>query len=368
MRILIVTSGTGGHFYPALCVAERIKKIHPDSKVFFWSQGPLLRNTEIEGVAKKDIPSYPFVGMSKIVQFFAIIKTFFLSLKFIPEILRLNPDCLIAFGGHTSVAPCMSAYMLGITILSHEQNFRAGLTNYLISRFAKFIMTSFPEADPRLPVNKVVFTGLPIRDDIGKVSVEEAERILGFKKSERTILCFGGSQGAQAINETIWSLLPNLDERYLLIHITGEQTVPRLKEIKCRYINFKYFKEMSLLYALADLIISRSGASTVFEIIKTGKSAILIPYPGAMSHQKYNALYLEKLGLGRVVFQNTLSENLLYNMIKEMFDLNYKNINFNRDELLRLQKIDATKNIIDLVEKIIERKMINSLWKTLRKI
>jgi len=128
------------------------------------------------------------------------------------------------------------------------------------------------------------------------------------------------------------------------------------------------FKEMSLLYALADLIISRSGASTVFEIIKTGKSAILIPYPGAMSHQKYNALYLEKLGLGRVVFQNTLSENLLYNMIKEMFDLNYKNINFNRDELLRLQKIDATKNIIDLVEKIIERKMINSLWKTLRKI
>jgi UDP-N-acetylglucosamine--N-acetylmuramyl-(pentapeptide) pyrophosphoryl-undecaprenol N-acetylglucosamine transferase len=258
--------------------------------------------------------------------------------------------------------------MLGITILSHEQNFRAGLTNYLISRFAKFIMTSFPEADPRLPVNKVVFTGLPIRDDIGKVSVEEAERILGFKKSERTILCFGGSQGAQAINETIWSLLPNLDERYLLIHITGEQTVPRLKEIKCRYINFKYYKEMSLLYALADLIISRSGASTVFEIIKTGKSAILIPYPGAMSHQKYNALYLEKLGLGRVVFQNTLSENLLYNMIKEMFDLNYKNINFNRDELLRLQKIDATKNIIDLVEKIIERKMINSLWKTLRKI
>ncbi|AEE14300.1 UDP-N-acetylglucosamine--N-acetylmuramyl- (pentapeptide) pyrophosphoryl-undecaprenol N-acetylglucosamine transferase [Thermodesulfobium narugense DSM 14796] len=360
MRILIVTSGTGGHFYPALCVAELFKKLHPESKISFWSQGTLLKNTKLEGIEKKEIPSYPFVGMTKIVQFLSIIKTIFLSLKLIPEMIKFKPDCLISFGGHTSVAPCISAYMLGIPILSHEQNYKLGLTNYLVSRFAKFIMTSFPEADPKLPESKVIFTGLPVRENIGEVKIEEAEKRLGFKKLERTILCFGGSQGSEAINKTVWALLPMLDEKYLVIHITGEQFVPQIRDLKCQYVNFKYFKEMSLLYALSDLVISRSGASTVFEIIKTGKRAILIPYPGAKSHQKYNALYLEKLGLGKVIFQNALSENLLYNMIREIFELNNKSINVNYDELLKLQKIDATKNIVDLVEKIIERKMIIS--------
>ncbi|AWB10005.1 UDP-N-acetylglucosamine-N-acetylmuramylpentapept ide N-acetylglucosamine transferase [Thermodesulfobium acidiphilum] len=360
MRILIVTSGTGGHFYPALCIAEKFKKIHPESKLSFWSQGLLFKNTMLEGIEKKEIPSYPFVGMPKIAQFLSIIKTIFLSLKLIPEITRFKPDCLVSFGGHTSVAPCISAYILGIPILSHEQNYKLGLTNYLVSRFAKFIMISFPKADPKLPENKVVFTGLPIREDIGKVEVEEAEKKLGLKKLERTILCFGGSQGSEVINKTIWSLLPKLDEKYLVIHITGNQFVPQIRGLKCQYVNFKYFKEMSLLYALSDLVISRSGASTVFEIIKTGKRAILIPYPGAKSHQKYNAIYLEKLGLGKIVFQNTLSENLLYNIIREIFELNNKNVNVNYNELLKLQKIDATKNIVGLVEKIIERKMIIS--------
>jgi UDP-N-acetylglucosamine--N-acetylmuramyl-(pentapeptide) pyrophosphoryl-undecaprenol N-acetylglucosamine transferase len=360
MRILIVTSGTGGHFYPALCVTERIMQLHRDSKLFFWSQGSLLKNLNFEEIEKKSIPSYPFVGMSKVAQVFSIIKTIFLSLKLIPEIQKIKPDCLVSFGGHTSVAPCISAYLLGIPILSHEQNYRLGLTNNLISHFAKAIMVSFPEFDARLPKDKVFFTGLPIRDDIGEVSVEVAERELGFKKLERTILCFGGSQGAEAINNVLWSLLGRLDERYLVIHISGEQPLPELKNLRCEYVNFKYFNKMSILYALSDLVISRSGASTVFEIIKTGKEAILIPYPGAMSHQKYNAFFLEKIGIGKVVFQNALSENLLYNMIREAFESDNKNINININELLMLQKLDATKNIVDLVEKIIERKMITS--------
>jgi UDP-N-acetylglucosamine--N-acetylmuramyl-(pentapeptide) pyrophosphoryl-undecaprenol N-acetylglucosamine transferase len=360
MRVLIVTSGTGGHFYPAFCVAERIRQLHRDSKIFFWSQGPLLENLKFDEIEKKSISSYPFVGMSKIAQIFSVMKTIFLSLKLIPEIKKIKPDCLISFGGHTSVAPSISAYLLGIPILSHEQNFKLGLTNKLISYFAKAIMISFPEFDAKLPKDKVFFTGLPVRSDIGEVSAKVAEKELGLKKLERTILCFGGSQGAEAINNVLWSLLERLDERYLVIHITGEQAVPQLKNLKCKYVNFKYFKKMSLLYALSDIVISRSGASTLFEIIKTGKEAILIPYPGAMSHQKYNAFFLEKIGIGKVVFQNALSENLLYNMIRESFETDNKNINININELIMLQKLDATKNIVDLAEKIIERKMITS--------
>jgi len=314
-RILICGGGTAGHIYPAVSVIEEIKENHEETVMLYVGSNKGMEKTIIPGVGIDFIA----INASGLIQkgnllkklmnyskfLFVLIFSFLKSIKIIND---FKPDIILGMGGYVCGPVLLSAVILRKKIALHEQNYIPGRLNKFFSKFCSYIFISFEETKNylKIPVAKIVYSGNPVRKIIREFSKKNKDyEKYGLKRGKFTITLFGGSLGADKINNISIQLFENYKKRedmqFLLI--SGRRFYENLKnsneylfiENNVSLSIFPYINEMDEVYNLTDLIISRSGANSIAEIAYCNIPAILIPFPQAIdNHQYFNACFLEK--------------------------------------------------------------------------
>ena len=311
-RVLLTTGGTGGHIFPALAVAEELRRQFEGVEILFMgSQNGLeKRLAEQAGITYIGLPVSGVLGKG-----FGAISALARLVMAVPRAMRIvrefNPDCAAGFGSYAAFAPLLAARLLKVPSVLHEQNAVAGASNRVLARFCDRICTSLPDTTG-FDKRHIVQTGNPVRKAITEVG-QRPRQFLG-----KHLLVMGGSQGAHAINMYICGLLPRLKELGIEIcHQTGREDEEAVKTAyaeagmtTCRVAAF--FDNMPQMYSWADLAVCRAGASTVTELCSAALPAILIPFPYAIhDHQTYNALAMERAGAAKVYAQKDVTEEVL---------------------------------------------------------
>lgn len=337
MKVLICAAGSGGHIYPALSLAKELKLSMPSVKIIFFCarksiDKEIFRKTDYK-VFFINVISFDLRAKMNMLIFF--LKNFYFLIKFSIESIKvfflintLKPNVVVGFGGISSIAAILGAWMLRIPSLIHEQNVIPGKANRLLGRFAVKIAVGFQQSLSYFKHGKVIYTGNPIRGNLLKVGKKQAQEALGLDAFKFTVLVFGGSQGSDFINKIFIRLLRELPREKLkslqIIHITGTkdnrdiEIFYRQRGLRAKV--FSYCFEMSNAYSAADLVISRAGAGTVNEISFFGIASILIPYPYAAAHQMANAEFLSQKGAAFIIKQDTDCLNCLLPLFTRLLE------------------------------------------------
>ena len=348
MRVIIAAAGTAGHINPGLAIANKIKEEEKDSKIIFIGTTRGLENDLVPraGYELKTIDAY---GLSKKISI-ENIKKMYKTLKGYGEakkiIKEFKPDIVIGTGGYICGATISAAHRLKIPTLLHESNAFPGKAVKMLANKTDTILVSFEDARSRIKNAKnIVYTGTPVKIRKKEYGINEKNSIIksaGLNETKPIVLIFGGSQGAQKINDAILGILKNkLNKNYQIIWATGPKQYDRIKEILEEnnvYINHlenakivPYIYNMEEMMNVSDLIVARSGAMTITEISNLGKASILIPLPNVSGdHQLHNAKVLENIGAARIILNN---------------ELNYENLNSNIEEII------LNKNTIETMSK-----------------
>jgi UDP-N-acetylglucosamine--N-acetylmuramyl-(pentapeptide) pyrophosphoryl-undecaprenol N-acetylglucosamine transferase len=314
---------TGGHLTPAVAVIDEILRRNLLWEIVFVGrthalEGSRERAREQDVIVKKKI-RFVVLHTGRLQR--AVTRETLSSLLKIPYgfieaygiCLREKPDVIVSFGGYIALPVVVAASVLRIPVLTHEQTRVSGLANTIIARFARKICVSFPDIHHTFPKEKVVYTGLPIRKGIFSVPKKPP---MTLHISEFPLLYItGGTTGSVTLNMLVFPLIPELVERYTVIHQTGKMSLRQAQEIKrslpggyrSRYIVQDYFDERVVGWILhsSRLVICRSGANTVTELALLGKQALLIPLPwSGGGEQLENARWLRDVGLGSIITQN----------------------------------------------------------------
>lgn len=363
MKIIIAGGGTGGHVYPGIAVAKGLKKLNHNIRIVFvgTTGGIEAKVIPREGFEIRFIRSEGIVGYNMLRKMRALMKIP-LSIKDSYRILKeIMPDAVLGVGGYSSGPLVLCASMMGIPTMIHEQNSIPGTTNRLLGRFVKAIAVTYHDSMAFFPSHKTHLTGNPVREEIRMGSRENGYRIFGLNDGLFTIFVFGGSKGASHINSAVTEALVYLrdyKDRIQFLHQTGEKDLDSVREVYLKH-DFKgtiipFIHNMADAYAVADLVISRAGATTIAEITACGKASILIPYPfAADDHQLANAKRLWDMGAAQVIPDRELNGKILADHIRHLIeDPDVMN------EMERMSKSlgghDATKKIIDILMGIID--------------
>ena len=344
MKIWIATGGTGGHVFPALSVANELSK--RGHKITISSDGRVW-NMVRSGCPKKSKMVFVWASgvgaKSKINQIIALAKIGISAIALTMRFMFFRPDKLVAFGGYASVPAVFAAYFWKIPTYLHEQNAAIGRANKFAMRWVKTLMTSFPMVDglPKNTKTNVVYTGLPVRSDF----MEHANTPL---KHKNKILVTGGSLGAQILDDIVPLAIVNMKNKKIFItHQTRPENVAKLQrfyaEHKIHANVLSFIHDMSSAIIDSDLIIGRSGASTVIELETIGRPAILVPL-NINPDQAANAASFAKNGGGFAIAQDKFTSKWLTATLKELFD--------NPTRLDKMAKKAYVKN--NAVDKIIE--------------
>lgn len=361
MRILVAGGGTGGHLLPGVAVAKELRarghhahfavRTDGSSQAFLAREGFPSSSFHFAGFPRTLSPrlaAYPFLAAAA-----------FLSARRI--LRRETPDVVLGMGGYVSVPVGAAAVMGNVPLVVHEQNVRAGMANRLLSRWATAAGASFEPTERLSPRCPMVWTGLPLRPDLVPLDPAEARRSLGLSERDMTVLVFGGSQGARALNGALMRLLPGLEHlrnRWQFIHLTGEAEFSSVqatyRTLGWRAFVRAYWPDMAALYSAADFVVARAGANTVMELARMGKRSLLVPYPHAADdHQAANALWLEKRGAASVLPEKDLTESALRSVFDDLSDLDALRAE-NAGRLTRVspQWLEAACRLADLVEDV----------------
>ena len=319
--ILITAGGTGGHVYPGLAVARALE-----------SQGiPVIWMGTKEGLEARVIPEagiemvYLSVSglrgkgiKSLLAAPFQLVKALFQSFKIMRKV---KPSAVLGMGGFVAGPGGLVASWMGIPVIIHEQNAIPGLTNKLLSKVSNKVLEGFPGTFKGL--NNTVGIGNPVRLDIA--SIELPEKRLADRIGRINILIFGGSLGAQALNEVVPMALGELalDKRPIVRHQAGknkdESTARIYEQMGVVAEVTPFIEDMAEAYEWADLVICRSGALTVAELAAAGMASIMVPYPYAVDdHQTANAQYLSQSGAAILVSQDDLTKELLSDLLEDL--------------------------------------------------
>ncbi|MDD5237305.1 MAG: UDP-N-acetylglucosamine--N-acetylmuramyl-(pentapeptide) pyrophosphoryl-undecaprenol N-acetylglucosamine transferase, partial [Candidatus Omnitrophica bacterium] len=298
MRIFIACGGTAGHFLPALSFAEALRRKAPDADTWVvLTRRKVEQEADLGGLKVLRLSLVPVSKDLSIKNLAAILKFIFGCLQSLYLVLRFNPDTVIGFGGYASFPVVFFSSLLGKKTFIHEQNVSAGISNKFLALLVSRVAVSFPQSAGSFycKKNKIVFTGNPIRKDLSRVDRKEALAYFNLPENKFTLLVMGGSQGSRKINTELIRALNALDleDTLQIVHLSGALDYAQLKEeygkMKYRVHLSAFLKEMKFAYSAADLAISRSGASSINEIIYYHLPAILVPYPYAAKHQRENA-------------------------------------------------------------------------------
>jgi UDP-N-acetylglucosamine--N-acetylmuramyl-(pentapeptide) pyrophosphoryl-undecaprenol N-acetylglucosamine transferase len=325
VKLLIAAGGTGGHIFPAVAVAEELKRIEPDSEVLFVGSRDRLEAKLIPKLG------FPFTSIRTAAlprristRIFAAARDLSLGLLQACGIIRsFKPNCALITGGYVCAPVALAGMISGVPVFIQEQNAVPGLANRVAGRWARRVFLGFEEAAGWFDRAKTTVTGNPIRfhKPLSRQLVAEQ---LKLDVNLKTLFVMGGSQGASAINEAMIAALPSLEgiaDKVQIIHQTGDRDHGRVLEAyrrtPLRYLVRPFFDEMYPLYSIADLMLCRAGGMTIAEITAFGIPAVLVPFARATNdHQTLNAMSLQQRGAGVVIPERELSPERLARTIK----------------------------------------------------
>jgi UDP-N-acetylglucosamine--N-acetylmuramyl-(pentapeptide) pyrophosphoryl-undecaprenol N-acetylglucosamine transferase len=357
LRVIIAGGGTGGHLFPGIAVAEEFKARNAKNRVLFVGTGrPFEVSTLSEaGFAHRRITAEGLKGRAVKNQLIAMLKLPLGVVESVWILKSFKPHLVIGVGGYSAGPLVIGAWLLGIKIVLQEQNILPGITNRMLSWFADRIYVSFPETKFDAAIEKMRFTGNPVRKEIVQSikRTKNAQVSAPEKEKEFSILILGGSQGAHRINMAVLESLEYIEnkEKMIFVHQTGAQDEAPVKK---RYDEHgmdsdsrAFFKDMDQQYQHADLIICRAGATTVAEIAALGKGVIFIPFPfAADNHQVLNAQFLVKAGAAEMIEEKDLSGKSLARRINH-YARQPEALKQMGDRCRDFGRVDAAKTIVD---------------------
>ena len=344
-NLLIAASGTGGHIFPALAVSKKVEK---DWNIFWLGVQKRLDSKFIP--RKYNLLTLNLNTPKKnIFILFQYLKILFSTFNIIKILKVKKINLVFTTGGYISAPTILAAKLLNIPVIIHESNLIPGTVTKYFGFLCKFVLLGFKDTNSYLKNCKTIFTGTPLRKEFYETNSlpEWVPRGKG-----PLIIVMGGSQGAKAINEIFYESLGFLiKQNFRIVHIVGQHNLNNPVKIKSNnYVQKKFTNQIASLMQNCDLVISRSGAGTINELIRTGKPSILIPYPNSKNnHQEKNALILSSIGGAILINQNKISKVFFEETLKRVFKS-------------KLKKGKPKYQILDLMKN--NMKNINSLKST----
>jgi UDP-N-acetylglucosamine--N-acetylmuramyl-(pentapeptide) pyrophosphoryl-undecaprenol N-acetylglucosamine transferase len=359
--VIISGGGTGGHIFPALAIANALKEMNTDNEILFVgalgrmemekipAAGYKIIGLDIRGFQRKisiSNFSFPFKVISSLTKAKKIIKEF-------------KPDVAVGVGGYASGPLLWAATSSGIPSIIQEQNSFPGITNRLLAKRVNKICVAYEGMENFFPAKNIVMTGNPVRQDIANTEGKEmkAMEFFGLDRNNKTLLVIGGSLGARTINESIAAGIEKINAAGMqLIWQTGKGYYEKAKTFASTNIKvYDFIKEMDLVYAAADMVISRAGALSVSELCLAGKPVIFVPSPNVTAdHQVKNAMTLAKKNAALIVRDAEAMEKLVDEaLILMQSDAKRKSLSQN---IAALAKKDSAQKIAEIIYELIEKK------------
>jgi UDP-N-acetylglucosamine--N-acetylmuramyl-(pentapeptide) pyrophosphoryl-undecaprenol N-acetylglucosamine transferase len=333
IRIMIAAGGTGGHVYPALAIAEAVKAAYPGlSLSYVGSVGgferPLVEESGVHFAAYHEVLAGPLRGIGLLRAAWSAVKLIAGTLQSLWLLGRKRPNALLLTGGWVGLPVALAAWLLRVPIMIFVPDIEPGGSIRALRHFAREIAVSVPDSQEYFPGQTVVVTGYPLRKQMRDATRDEALKFFELEPNRRTLMVFGGSRGARAINYALLGILPRLLERGVqVIHVTGTLDWPDMLKHRDTLLDVTHYhaypylhQEMGLAMAAADLVVSRAGASVLGEFPLFGLPSILVPYPHAWRYQKVNADYLAAQGAALRLDESEMLTSLLPTIEGILFD------------------------------------------------
>ncbi len=305
-RIVLTGGGTAGHVMPHLAILSELRKSNFDV-VYIGSGG-----IEKELAVKHGIPFHQistgklrrYFSLQNFLDVFRIVVGFFEAFVLM---LRLRPAVIFSKGGFVAVPVTLAAWMCGVPVVTHESDYSPGLANKIIGPFSKKILYTFPETQKYLGSGKAILVGSPVRPDLFSGDVETGRSYCGFSDKKPILLVMGGSQGAQRINDALRDVLPDLLSKFNIVHLTGKGKSINVSSPGYRGFEF-VGEQLKDIFAASELVVSRAGANSIFELLALNKPMLLIPLEiGSRGDQILNANSFEAKGWASQLKESTIT-------------------------------------------------------------
>ena len=371
LRVIISGGGTGGHIFPAVSIAKKLKEVNPETEILFvGAEGKM----EMEKVPREGfrIVGLPIVGLQRQLNLKNIINDVQVPFRFVGSIAKarkiikeFKPQIAVGVGGYASAPLLMAATRMKIPALIQEQNGFAGLTNKMLGNKVQSICVAYEGMERFFPADKIVMSGNPIRPEMhpyGAAEREEGLKMYGFDPSKKHILIVGGSLGSGTLNKAMKAWIeagcPGGEGVEVLwqcgkYYKSGIDAFMQGRDLPgIQYSDF--ISRMDLAYAMADVIISRSGASSVSEICATAKAAVFVPSPNvAEDHQTHNAMALVRKDAALIVKDADAAKDLMNTALALVRDP--ERIAALERNALAMALPDAAKTIVDEIYRILAK-------------
>jgi len=363
MRAIISGGGTGGHIFPAIAIANAIKKRYPDATILFVGAEGRMEMEKVPA-AGYEIKALPIAGLQRRLTLSNILVPYKMlrSQHMVRRIIAdFNPDIVVGVGGYASAPTLKMAEKLGYKTLLQEQNSYPGLTNRMLAGKARKICVAYEGLENFFPKEKIVMTGNPVRAEIEEMTATKEEGLteFGLSTSRRTILSVGGSLGAKSINNMIMEHLTDFrDHDVQIVWQTGKWMYD--EAVQCvqqagvgEWVKVhRFISRMDLAYAAADVVVSRAGAIAISELCLVGKPVVLIPSPNvAEDHQTKNARALSDRGAALLVRDDSCSAEGLPAVFALLDDETKRNQM--SQHIQAMAQRNAAERIVDEIDKLV---------------
>ena len=364
IRAIISGGGTGGHIFPALSIANKLKELNPETEILFVGAEGRMEMEKVPA-AGYQIKGLPVAGLQRKLTLsnfalpFKVIKSVNMAKKLIRE---FKPDVAIGVGGYASAPLLWAATRMGIPTLIQEQNSFAGVANKILARKAERICVAYEGTERFFPAEKIVMTGNPLRGNFGRGTVDHSEALAhyGFNDSLPVVLVVGGSLGTRTLNNMMKKWIATLDGKapVQVIWQTGKFYEREMRDFLAEHPTENiwqgaFIERMDYAYEAADLVISRSGACTVSELCLVGKPTLFVPSPNvAEDHQTKNAMALVEKGAAVMVRDSEAVECAVKEALELLADA--QKLNSLRENIEKLAIADSAERIVAEIEKVIE--------------
>ncbi|MDD6631766.1 MAG: undecaprenyldiphospho-muramoylpentapeptide beta-N-acetylglucosaminyltransferase [Lachnobacterium sp.] len=349
-KIIMTGGGTAGHVTPNIALMPALKEAGFDIEYIGSINGMEKGLIEATGTPYHGISSGKlrrYFDWKNFSDPFRVLKGYGQAVSLMKKI---KPDVVFSKGGFVSVPVVLAAKHCHIPAIIHESDITPGLANKIAIKGAKKVCCNFPETMKYLPADKAVLTGSPIRRELFSGNAENAIRLCNFKDhSKPVLLIIGGSLGSKIVNEAVRKVLPELLEKFYVIHLCGKGNLDNSLSGTIGYAQFEYASsELTDMFALADMAISRAGANSICELLALHKPNILIPLSAAASRgdQVLNANSFKKQGFSYVLEEEHLTAESLLKAVQEVYDNRQKYI----DAMAQSGQMDSIGTIVDLIK------------------
>lgn len=359
MKVILACGGTGGHIYPAIAIADKIKRKHPDAEILFIGTERGMERT----LVPENGYAFDWISASGFNR-----KNIFKNIKTLADILKgskqagrliknFNPDFVIGTGGYVTGPVLKEAHRRGIPVYIQEQNAVPGVANKMLERYARKVFVSFPDSAKYFKDSKkLVFSGNPIRKAFSVAAIMDCRNMFGLAEKDFMVLVFGGSLGADVLNRETLKMIRALQaDKVKVFFVTGQRYYEAVSaelqtmEDPSFVTLIPYADNMPTLLNAADLVISRAGAIALSEITACGKPSVLVPSPNVTNnHQYYNAKALESVGAAILLEEKDFrtDEPLLSDFVLKLKN-NKEKLNAMAAASARMGRIDAADIIYD---------------------